>query len=108
MASLLINKTPTLGTWPESVKAIIMASADHNIEGNSRLSDKDGAGGVNAQEAYKIASTAKGTSWNGVTISYGTGVPWYGPNITASMGQKVRVVIGLSIHWLWRKRCSQF
>jgi hypothetical protein len=93
VASLLIDKRSFLGVWPETVKAIIMASADHNIEGSSRLSDKDGAGGVNAQEAYKIASQAKGTSWNGSNISYGTGAPWYGPNFTASMGQKVRVVI---------------
>ena len=32
-----------------------MASAVHNIEGDSRLSDRDGAGGINAALAYNIA-----------------------------------------------------
>ncbi|MCX9011788.1 MAG: S8 family serine peptidase [Candidatus Methanoperedens sp.] len=91
LASLLINKTPALAVWPEAVRAIIMASADHNIEGSSRLSDKDGAGGINALEAYKIASTA--TKWGGIELAYNDGAPWYSQNITASMGQRIRVVV---------------
>lgn len=89
--SLLINKTPALGVWPEAVRAIMMASADHNIDGNSRLSDKDGAGGINILEAYRIGSVS--TKWRGVNVSYDGGAPWYSPNITANMGQRVRAVI---------------
>lgn len=46
---------PSLKTTPEEVKAILMASAIHNIEGASRLSDQDGAGGLQAKAAYDAA-----------------------------------------------------
>ncbi|MDP2752958.1 MAG: S8 family serine peptidase [Nitrospirota bacterium] len=90
-ASLLINKTTWLGGWPETVKAVIMASADHNIEGSSRLSDQDGAGGINVNEAYNIVT--KPTRLAGISLTYSGGAPWYGQNITVSQGQKVRVAI---------------
>jgi hypothetical protein len=50
----LMDRNSTLQTWPESVKAIIMATALHNIEGDSRLSDKDGAGGVDMRAAFRV------------------------------------------------------
>jgi hypothetical protein len=34
-----------------------MASAYHNIEGDSRLSDKDGVGGISAELASDILGT---------------------------------------------------
>ena len=44
-----------LANWPECVKAIVMASSNHNIVGNSRLSLQDGAGGVNCNLADDAA-----------------------------------------------------
>lgn len=91
-ASLLMYKAEDLTIWPEAVRAIIMASADHNIEGSSRLSDLDGAGGIDVLSAYKTVN-------KGYNIGYGYGIlrydgesRWVGPNIEAYQGQKVRIV----------------
>ena len=100
-ASLLINTTPLLGFWPETVKAIIIASADHNIEGASRLSDLDGAGGINVFEAHKIAKDK--TKIAGIYLNYDRGEPWYSPNFTAKAGQKIRVVIAWDSRSIGRK-----
>lgn len=54
LAALLIQRYWPLKTNPETIKAIIMASAIHNIEGDARLSDKDGAGGIVASEAMAV------------------------------------------------------
>jgi len=53
-AAQLMDRSSTLQSWPESVKAIIMATALHNIEGDSRLSEKDGAGGVDMRAAFRV------------------------------------------------------
>ncbi|MBN1315997.1 MAG: S8 family peptidase [Anaerolineales bacterium] len=50
-AALMMSRENWLGTWPETVRAVIMASARWNVEGDRRLSDKDGAGGVDTTAA---------------------------------------------------------
>lgn len=62
LAALLMQRHDSLHFWPEAVKAIIMASAMHNIEGPSIMrvdgyDDKDGAGGIVADLADQIAMT---------------------------------------------------
>lgn len=62
LAALLMQRHKSLRFWPEAVKAIIMASAIHNIEGPSIMrvddyDDKDGAGGIVADPADQIAMT---------------------------------------------------
>jgi hypothetical protein len=47
---------------PESVRSIIMATALHNIEGDSRLSDKDGVGGIVGTAAIAIVERGDWTS----------------------------------------------
>jgi len=64
-AALLIERVPTLATWPEIVKAILMASALHNIEGDFRLSEYDGAGGIVLERADQIAQGSLG-NWGGI------------------------------------------
>lgn len=46
MAADLISSTSFYKDRPEAVKAVIMAGAINNIVGDARLSNKDGAGGV--------------------------------------------------------------
>jgi subtilisin family serine protease len=59
LAALIVDRDPFLGEyWPEVIKAIIMASAVHNIEGSSRLSDKDGVGAIDAALAYEVVDNA--------------------------------------------------
>jgi|GEM_PF-3526468 len=59
VAALILERRPNLFNDPEIIKAIIMAGACHNVEGNSRLSDQDGAGAVVACEADEIAEKEK-------------------------------------------------
>ncbi len=54
LSALLIQRYWYIRTNPEAVKAIIMASAIHNVEGSSRLSEEDGAGAINAAAALSI------------------------------------------------------
>ena len=54
-AALLLDGDGALSAYPETVKAAIMATALHNIEGDSELSDQDGAGGIDARAAFHLA-----------------------------------------------------
>jgi len=54
LSALLIQRYWWLRTNPEAVKAIMMASAIHNIEGSSRLSEQDGAGAIDVAAALSI------------------------------------------------------
>jgi hypothetical protein len=53
-AALLMKRDIAHKWWPELTKAVLMATAFHNIEGASRLSDKDGAGGIDAGAADAV------------------------------------------------------
>lgn len=90
-AALLMNKRSSLMTWPEAVKAITMATAWHNLEGQTRLSDYDGAGGVDMYQAYKTANENRFTfgSFGATpsTFNYSFSVP------AANVGYKYRVVL---------------
>ncbi|MDD5094177.1 MAG: S8 family serine peptidase [Dehalococcoidia bacterium] len=54
--ALLMQQKWTLKWWPELTRAVVMTSALHNIEGDSRLSDRDGSGGISAKYASQILS----------------------------------------------------
>lgn len=81
LAALLMERHNSLRFWPEAIKAIVMASALHNIEGPSIMrvdgyDDKDGAGGIVADPADQIAvtrgeygSTCFSPCWWGQSIS---------------------------------------
>ena len=68
--ALLIQKNGRLAIWPEIVRAVLMASATHNIEGATRLSDQDGAGGLAADRAAGIVENP--AAWNGVRFDCST------------------------------------
>ncbi len=68
--ALLMQKNSRLAIWPEIVRAILMASATHNIEGATRLSDQDGAGGLVADRAAGIVENP--AAWNGVRFDCST------------------------------------
>ncbi len=72
LAADLIQADPNLATRPEALRSIIMATALHNIEGDSRFSDKDGAGGIDATAA--IATVERG-NWDSREISDTTTFP---------------------------------
>jgi len=66
-SALLIEKNGRLSVWPEIIRATLMATADHNIEGATRLSDIDGAGGLDAAAAASVI--AQPERWNGLRYS---------------------------------------
>ena len=53
-AARLVQRKPFLGVWPEQLRAILMASAVRNVEGDTRLSDVDGAGMIAVNSAVRI------------------------------------------------------
>jgi hypothetical protein len=60
LAALLVDRNSSLAQAPNSVKAITLASAVHNIEGDNRLSEYDGMGAIDAALA-DIAATTHGS-----------------------------------------------
>jgi hypothetical protein len=87
-AALLMERNTWLESWPEPVKAIVMASALHNIEGASRLSEIDGAGGVDMRAAFHIVDRG----WFDGREVTSTSFP-YSLTIQASAGEVVRAAI---------------
>jgi subtilisin family serine protease len=90
---LLAQKKPALFAQVEEVRAIMMASARHNIEGNSRLSDRDGAGGIMLAAAEKTVSSGLSYFYsnNGAASSFPIN-----RTFTATPGENVRVAIAWS------------
>jgi subtilisin family serine protease len=90
---LLVQRDPSLATQVERVRAIMMTAARHNIEGASRLSDRDGAGaimlaasdGVLLDVLSSFFTTPGGTTGFPITRTF-----------TAFAGQRVRVAIAWS------------
>jgi hypothetical protein len=103
LAALVMTRTGQTRA-PELIKAIIMASAVHNIERDSRLSDRDGVGGIDGSLAYAVASHGR----YGIVVDgwydYKTVFDWsFDVNgylhyyVPLSRGEKVRIVLGIFI-----------
>lgn len=82
LVALLNDRNASLRYWPEAAKAIIMASATHNITGPTIIVQnqgdlRDGAGAINAALADVVAQTRSfsdvdpctASCWWGVSIS---------------------------------------
>ena len=103
LVALLMHDNAEVKNWPTAVKAILMASAMHNVEGDSRLSEEDGAGSIDASRAYTIAhhyrsdgTTCWGWScWWGVntTNTYPSVGDWLRQSFFATQGDLIRVAI---------------
>lgn len=78
LTALLMHRDPAVREYPTAIKAILMASAVHNIEGDSTLSDRDGAGAIDARLADEIVQTYAG---HGETCSHPC---WWGLQTTSS------------------------
>jgi len=87
---LLVQRKPALFTQTEEVRAIMMTSARHNIEGSSRLSEKDGAGGILLAAADTVAASTLSNFYvnNGAASNFPLN-----RSFTVTAGQKVRVAI---------------
>jgi subtilisin family serine protease len=93
-AALIVSKQPVLKSWPEGVRAIVMATAWHNIEGARALSSLDGAGGIDARAAVLVSSRGRGRGYQVGTLTASSfDVNGYVTSqvAPASAGQRVRV-----------------
>jgi subtilisin family serine protease len=90
-AALMMEQSTILEVWPEAVKAIIMVTARDNVEGSSRLSDKDGAGGIWSLGASKVIDGSEG-GWGVWSISCSSVFPRDIP-FSLVAGRVTRVVI---------------
>lgn len=57
--ALLMEQDPVLRARPEALRAILVASAWHNIEGSPVLSELDGAGGIVAAAARNVVAAGR-------------------------------------------------
>lgn len=90
IALLEDRATASLVGQAERIRAILMASARHNIEGASRLSDRDGAGGLRLAAADTVLRA--GQSWS-LTRPGGTSGYPLTQTFQATAGERVRVVL---------------
>jgi hypothetical protein len=65
-ATVMMEGNSLIGGYPETAKAILMATAFNNVEGNWWLSEVDGAGGIDAYRAFQVA-------YDGTDGGFGTG-----------------------------------
>jgi hypothetical protein len=99
-AAMLIQRVPSLGFFPETVKAIQMATAMHNIEGATRLSEFDGAGGIDAARADLVARRSGGNH-GGQRYSCSTSSPLAVNGMALRAGQTTRAVIAWDNDTTW-------
>jgi subtilisin family serine protease len=88
--ALLRSRKTALFTFAAEVRAIMLASARHNIEGSSRLSDRDGAGAIMLAAADTVVANSQSEY---IFVDGATSNFPITRTFTASNGQKVRVVI---------------
>ena len=90
---LLTQRDPSLHFQAERVRAIMMASARHNIEGAARLSERDGAGGIMLAAADRILLSNLSSFFSRPGGTEGFPINRV---FTATAGQRVRVAIAWS------------
>ena len=105
MAGLMMQREPGLRAWPEAIKAIIMATAVHNIEGAARLSDKDGVGAVYAPFADHVLRGIRG-DLGGVSYNCTNPDPLDLSMVLVS-GKRTRVVIAWDQNTAYANYASQ-
>ncbi len=91
-AGLLMDRDPALEIWPEGVKAILLASASHNIEDGAIHSERDGDGGLVLDRADDLASGANG-AWDGMVYDCSMPLDHDAASMALVAGQTVRVAI---------------
>jgi subtilisin family serine protease len=91
--ALLLQANSGLTEWPEAIKAILMTSALHNVEGSTRLSEYDGAGGIDASWAYYLARRTSGSNWGAQEYSCSSATDPDVTSMSLSSGKQFRATI---------------
>lgn len=84
--ALMIQRNGFFSVWPEAVKALLMVTAVHNIEGATRLSERDGAGGIALDRVDDVAGGvtggASGQGYNCASpVNIDVALPWLASGI---------------------------
>jgi len=94
----LIARSPTLATWPEATRAILMAGAIRRtpLPGGGGLSrDHEGVGSASARWSNRVLDKGPYGSWTFGSMTEGQVVT---RNIPVVKGQRVRVALAWSSH----------
>jgi subtilisin family serine protease len=91
--ALLMQRKPALEAQAEEVRAILMASAWHNIEGDPRLSERDGAGAILASKADEVLVNGESSFF--IRPGGTAGFPIETP-VFAFAGEQIRIAIAWS------------
>ena len=91
-AALLQEAQPWLKVWPEVIRAVVMATATYNLEGDSRLSEYDGAGAIDPEAAVRLVKDHANGFYHGLDWTCASPWPmaWVFP-LTA--GRRTRVAL---------------
>ncbi len=93
LAALCMDRNSNLKGWPEPVKALIMVNAIHNLEGATRLSEYDGAGGISGKKTDTNLKNGK-VDWRSLYESdLADSALKYDLGPVSQAGRTVRVVI---------------
>jgi len=90
--ALLMQRDDALKLFPETVRSIVMASAINNVEGESRLSERDGAGGIDLHVADEVLENNWHTSLYLTPTSFDANDN-YDLTMPVQAGERVRAVI---------------
>jgi hypothetical protein len=91
-AALMMQRNPSLQFWPEAVRAILMATATQNMDGASRLSELEGAGGIYADYADNVAHGLNG-NWGAIGYDCNAAPTTVLSSMSLVRNQLVRVVM---------------
>lgn len=87
-AALAEEQRPFLAAWPETEKAVMLASSCHNVEGSQVNSDLDGAGGPDFGETKALLNANR---FRGDSVPNGSGVAVTQLFAGITTGQEIRV-----------------
>lgn len=90
VATLLASGRPLLLAEMTTVKALLMVSAWHNVEGAATLSERDGAGGIHAAAAW--AAARDGQWWHDVVDASDFGGNVLDVSVDLAEGDETRVI----------------
>lgn len=91
VATLMATRDNSLMTRPETVKAVLMVSAWHNIEGDDVLSEYDGAGAVHALAADGVVKRHSFVNGTLTAASFNNPLNAYDVQFPAGAGSETRV-----------------
>lgn len=95
--ALMMQRVSGLQTWPEVNSAVIMATATNNIEGDTRLSEFDGVGGIVTRNADDLLQGHDG-GYGGIKYRCNTTSPLNATTMSLTEGATARVVIKWNTH----------